>query len=84
MSPADLKLPPLRAQTSLNSQIDQSQVHCLNEASDHTLKDTLRGGGDKWLESDADEQLLLQIPVRRPLAVSLLFVRGEPDRDLSS
>lgn len=52
------------AQTSLNSSIDLSQIHCLNEASGHTIKDLLRGGGDKWLESDADEQLLLQIPVR--------------------
>lgn len=60
------QLTPLAAapQTTLNSQIDQSQVHCLNETPDHTLKGLLRGGGDKWLESDADEQLLLQIPVR--------------------
>jgi len=44
-----------------------SQIQCLNEASDHTIKDLLKGGGDKWLESDADEQLLLQIPVSRSL-----------------
>ncbi|GAA5892861.1 hypothetical protein JCM8208_004107 [Rhodotorula glutinis] len=58
--------------TSLNSQVDQSQVHCLNEASDHTLKGLLRGGGDKWLESDADEQLLLQIPLQQAIKLRAL------------
>ncbi|BGP46496.1 hypothetical protein JCM10450v2_002341 [Rhodotorula kratochvilovae] len=56
----------------VNSQIDQSQVHCLNEASDHTLKAMLRGGGDKWLESDADEQLLLQIPLQQAIKLRAL------------
>lgn len=54
-------------QTSLNSQIDLSQIHCLNEAAGHTIKDLLRGGGDKWLESDADEQLLLHIPFQQSI-----------------
>ncbi|GAA6055369.1 hypothetical protein JCM3770_001075 [Rhodotorula araucariae] len=56
----------------VNSQIDQSQVHCLNEASDHTLKEMLRGGGDKWLESDADEQLLLQVPLQQAIKLRAL------------
>lgn len=52
-------------QSSLNGSIDMAQVHCLNEDSSHTIRDLLKGGGgDKWLESDADEQLLLHIPVR--------------------
>ncbi|BGP01175.1 hypothetical protein NBRC10513v2_002127 [Rhodotorula toruloides] len=53
--------------TSLNSQIDLSQIHCLNEAAGHTIKDLLRGSGDKWLESDADEQLLLHIPIQQSI-----------------
>ncbi|GAA6000503.1 hypothetical protein JCM10207_008042 [Rhodosporidiobolus poonsookiae] len=57
---------------NINASIDQSQVHCLNEASDHTLKEMLRGGGDKWLESDADEQLLLQIPLNQATRVRAL------------
>lgn len=59
-------------QVSLNSQIDQSQVHCLNESSEHMLKDMLRGGGDKWLESDADEQLLLHIPIQQSIKLRAL------------
>ncbi|GAA5921550.1 hypothetical protein JCM3775_003100 [Rhodotorula graminis] len=58
--------------TSLNSQVDQSQVHCLNESAEHTLKGLLRGGGDKWLESDADEQLLLQIPLQQAIKLRAL------------
>jgi hypothetical protein len=58
----DRRLP--RSQTSLNSMIDAQQVVCLNESVEHTIRDLLKGGGDKWLESDADEQLLIHIPVR--------------------
>ncbi|SCV67450.1 BQ2448_5061 [Microbotryum intermedium] len=50
--------------TVVNSGIDMAQVHCLNESADHTIRHLLRGGGDKYLESDADEQLLLQIPTQ--------------------
>ncbi|GAA5887258.1 hypothetical protein JCM6882_002465 [Rhodosporidiobolus microsporus] len=56
----------------LSAAIDQSQVHCLNESSDHTLKHLLRGGGDKYLESDADEQLLLQIPLNQAVKLRAL------------
>ena len=59
---ADSPMPDL--QSSLNGSIDQQQVSCLNEDASHTIRDLLKGGGDKWLESDADEQLLLHIPVR--------------------
>ncbi|GAA5839828.1 hypothetical protein JCM11251_001226 [Rhodosporidiobolus azoricus] len=59
--------------SSLNSSIDQAQIHCLNESSDHTLKHLIRGEGEKYLESDADEQLLLQIPFQQ--AVRLRAVR---------
>ncbi|GAA5998420.1 uncharacterized protein JCM10292_001184 [Rhodotorula paludigena] len=58
--------------TVLNSQIDMSQVHCLNEADAHPFKELLRGGGDKWLESDADEQLLLQIPMQQAIKLRAL------------
>ncbi|GAA5953106.1 hypothetical protein JCM3765_007410 [Sporobolomyces pararoseus] len=57
---------------SLNSSIDLSQIQCLNEASGHTIKDLLKGGGDKWLESDADEQLLLQIPINQSIKLRAL------------
>lgn len=65
-------LAPATWQVSLNSEIDQSQVHCLNESAEHPLKDMLRGGDDKWLESDADEQLLLHIPIQQSIKLRAL------------
>ncbi|GAA5859991.1 hypothetical protein JCM8547_003048 [Rhodosporidiobolus lusitaniae] len=62
----------------INDQIDYSQVHCLNESDDHGLKDMLRGGGDRWLESDADEQLLLQIPLNQSARIRALRLTTLP------
>ncbi|GAA5832691.1 hypothetical protein JCM3766R1_004300 [Sporobolomyces carnicolor] len=70
--------------TSLNSSIDLSQIHCLNEASGHTIKDLLRGGGDKWLESDADEQLLLQIPINQSIKLRALRFTTLPSASKSA
>ncbi|BGP14351.1 hypothetical protein JCM10213_004478 [Rhodosporidiobolus nylandii] len=56
----------------INDSIDFSQIHCLNEADDHNLKEMLRGGGDKWLESDADEQLLIQLPLNQSTKIRAL------------
>lgn len=63
-----------RSQVSLNGQIDNSQVHCLNESPERPLKDLLRNGGSKdtWLESDADEQLLLHIPIQQSIKLRAL------------
>ncbi|KAM0788507.1 hypothetical protein ACM66B_001638 [Microbotryomycetes sp. NB124-2] len=59
----------LEGTTSLNGSIDQSAVQCLNEDASHTIRDLLKGSGDKWLESDADEQLLLHIPTQQSIKV---------------
>lgn len=48
-----------------------SQSSCLNEASSHTLSDLMKGGGDKWLESDSDEELLLHLTVNQNLCSHL-------------
>ncbi|KAL8286499.1 hypothetical protein RQP46_004516 [Phenoliferia psychrophenolica] len=55
----------LEGTSSLNSFIDMGQISCLNEDAAHTIRDLLKGGGDKWLASDADEQLLLHIPMNQ-------------------
>jgi len=50
---------------SLLEHLDLSQVNCLNETSDHSIKSILssrsRNVSDAFLTSDADEQLLLNI-----------------------
>lgn len=60
--------PLIALQVSLLEFLDLSQLNCLNEDSTHTLKSILdqkeRNKSGSYLESDADEQLLLNIPVR--------------------
>ncbi|KAM0755035.1 DUF1000-domain-containing protein [Meredithblackwellia eburnea MCA 4105] len=56
----------------LNSFINNSQVTCLNEDASHTIKDLMKGSGDKWLLSDADEQLLLTIPLQQTTKIRAL------------
>ncbi|KAL5476951.1 hypothetical protein ACEPAI_3137 [Sanghuangporus weigelae] len=47
---------------NLRDHIDPSQVNCLNEIHEHSLKSILPKGSDgAYLESDADEQLLLNV-----------------------
>lgn len=54
-------------QVSLLEFIDRSQTNCLNENLTHTLKSILTGHSrntsDAFLESDTDEQLIMNIPV---------------------
>ena len=49
--------------------LDIQQLNCLNEAPQHTLKsivaDKKKNTGSSYVLSDADEQLLLNIPVSR-------------------
>jgi hypothetical protein len=57
---------------SLLSSLDPSQINCLNESSAHTLKSLLSSDPittSDYLLSDADEQLLLNIPVSPPCKV---------------
>ena len=56
------------AQISLLEHLDTSQLNCLNESPEHTLNGIVaskkRNTGSAYLLSEADEQLLLNIPVR--------------------
>lgn len=71
-------------QVSLLEFLDLSQLNCLNEDSTHTLKSIVdqkeRNKSDSYLESDADEQLLLNIPVR---VYQILCCGKEGERDHS-
>lgn len=56
-----------RRQISLLEYLDLSQLNCLNEAESHSFKSIVasksRNATGSYLLSDADEQLLLNIPV---------------------
>jgi len=74
----------LQGHGPLNDQIDTSQTLCLNESSTHTLK-SLLSSDDKegYLESDADEQLLLSISFLQNVklfAFRLTTEEGEVDK----
>jgi hypothetical protein len=55
-------------QISLLEYLDLSQLNCLNEDNDHPFKSIVslkvRSVAASYLQSDADEQLLMNIPVR--------------------
>ncbi|KAG8807044.1 hypothetical protein FRC19_006898, partial [Serendipita sp. 401] len=58
---------------SLLEFIDRSQINCLNESPTHTLKSIITGHSrntsDAYLESDTDEQLILNIPFNQAVRV---------------
>ncbi|TFK42855.1 PITH domain-containing protein [Crucibulum laeve] len=63
---------------SLLEFLDLSQLNCLNESSQHTLKSITgsksRNASSEYLLSDADEQLLLNIPFNQAVRIhSILF-----------
>ncbi|KAF9458276.1 PITH domain-containing protein [Collybia nuda] len=68
------------ADTSLLQYLDLSQLNCLNEASDHTLKSILDSKSlnksTNHLLSDADEQLLLNIPFNQTVRVRSIVIRS--------
>lgn len=60
-----INAPPL--QVSLLEYLDSTQLNCLNESDTHNIKSILgnktRNTGKSYLESDSDEQLLINIYV---------------------
>jgi len=70
----------------LYDQLELPQCHCLNESSEHTIRHCL-DPGPGFLESDADEELLLTIKFMQAVKVSGIVVEaavgdnGGPDVD---
>jgi len=60
---------------SLLAHLDPSQINCLNESSQHTLKSLLDSTNQSgYLLSDADEQLLLNIPFNQTVRIRSLVL----------
>ncbi|CED82590.1 Thioredoxin-like protein [Phaffia rhodozyma] len=68
--------------TSLKPVIDSRELQCLNEVDDHTLKGILGSDAKEgnFLESDADEQLLITIPFLQPTRLRALVIRTDPSK----
>jgi len=60
--------------------ITRKDCECLNETDDHPLNGCLNSGGVSYLESDADEQLIINIPFNQPVKMHSLKVKGPADR----
>jgi len=70
---------------SLYSHLDLQQISCLNENPAHTFKDLMKrtGNGGGYLQSDADEQLLMNITCQNALKIKALKFKsatGEEDK----
>ena len=67
----------------LVEQLEMPQCQCLNMSSDHTLKHCLtmesRDVADAWLESDADEELLVTLKFMQAVRISAIIVATRPD-----
>jgi len=59
--------------------IEVPSTQCLNEKSDHTIKDMFKKGTEFYLESDADEQLLLTIGFRGMVKIKALKLTAPDD-----
>jgi len=65
---------------SLLEYLDRSQVNCLNESNEHTIKSILSGitanTTEAFVESDADEQLLMNIPFNQTVRVQAISIKA--------
>ncbi|KAK7054507.1 hypothetical protein VNI00_003705 [Paramarasmius palmivorus] len=67
---------------SLLEFLDLQQLNCLNESPDHPLKPvveskSLNNSPEKFLQSDADEQLLLNIAFNQTVRVKSIIIKSE-------
>ncbi|KAG7091601.1 hypothetical protein E1B28_010620 [Marasmius oreades] len=73
--------PKEKGDVSLLEFLDLQQLNCLNESSEYSLKNLLASksintASNMWLQSDADEQLLLNITFNQTVRVKTLIIRS--------
>jgi len=70
---------PAAGDISLLEFLDITQSNCLNEASDHSIKEIIRSkarnASDAYLISDADEQLLINLTFNQTVRVRSIVLR---------
>jgi len=68
------------SKVSLLEYLDRSQVNCLNESDTHSLKPILSGttanATAAYVESDTDEQLLMNIPFNQTVRVQAISIKA--------
>lgn len=63
----------------LSSLIMKAGLECLNESDDHTLQDALVPGSGSYLESDCDEQLIINVGFSQNVKLHSLIFEGPAD-----
>jgi len=58
----------------LTSFINKSESECLNESDEHNLSGCLSSGSNTYLESDCDEQLIINLSFNQPLKLHSLKI----------
>ncbi|SPO31062.1 related to TRX2 - thioredoxin II [Ustilago trichophora] len=67
--------------SSLLTTVEPKRSSALNEKADRRLQDILGGpSGGKWLESDADEQLLIELTFKQQVKLSGILLRTLPSQ----
>jgi len=69
----------VNGQLDLFGFISKKDCECLNETDHHPLNGCLNSGGASYLESDADEQLIINIPFNQPVKLHSLKIKGPAD-----
>lgn len=64
----------------LNGFLMKSEMECLNESDDHTLKDALTSGHEAYLESDCDEQLIISTGFSQNVKLHSLRLDAPPGK----
>ncbi|KAJ3360383.1 Thioredoxin-like protein 1 [Allomyces javanicus] len=75
-APSTPYIPP--GHKDITDLVDQSQVDCLNQKGDHSIKGLLKG--TSTLESDVDEQLMINVAFQQTVKLhSIKFVAADHD-----
>ena len=71
---------PVAGHMDLAGFVVKSDMECLNESDEHTLKDALTPGKEAFLESDCDEQLIISVGFSQNVKLHSLVVSGPPEQ----